>query len=85
MIPHPGARSPRRGHTLSEIAERDGPGDEEEDHALLHLPKKPIHTPGTPRRVARRDSVGGARGHRRGMGGVNSKTQAAVYRSTSRS
>ncbi|KAJ6177973.1 hypothetical protein N7519_008434 [Penicillium mononematosum] len=89
IVPHTDARPQQRSHTLSEIAEGDGPDagpdEEEEDRALLHLSKKPVHTPGTPRRVARRDPVGGARGHRRGMSGVNSKTQAAVSRSIPRS
>ncbi|KAJ5260032.1 hypothetical protein N7505_009413 [Penicillium chrysogenum] len=59
----------QRSYTLSEITKGDGPdagpGDEEEYHTLPHLPRIPIPTPGTPRSVARRDSVGGARGHRR--------------------
>ncbi|OQE19354.1 hypothetical protein PENFLA_c019G09058 [Penicillium flavigenum] len=70
MVPHTDARPQQRSHTLSATDKGDGPdagpGDEEEDHALLHLPRTPISTAGTPRRVARRDSVGGARGHRRG-------------------
>ncbi|CAG8896532.1 unnamed protein product [Penicillium egyptiacum] len=88
MIPHTGARSQRRGRTLSEIAEGDGfgtgPGDEEEYQVLRRLPKTPIHTLGTPGRVARRESVGGASSagervraggggrHRRVMSMVNS-------------
>jgi hypothetical protein len=89
MVPHTGARPQQRSYTLSEITKGDGPdagpGDEEEYNTLPHLPRIPMPTPGTPRSVARRDSVGGARGHRRGMSGINSKAQATVYRSTSRS
>lgn len=86
MIPHTGARSQRWGRTLSEIAEGDGSGsgDEEEYQTLRRLPRTPIHTSGTSRRVGRRHLVGGASaagrvragggasGHRRVMSMVNS-------------
>ncbi|CAI7653902.1 unnamed protein product [Penicillium glandicola] len=81
MIAHTGRRSQRWGRTLSEIAEGDGYGGDEEEYQRLRRLRTPIHTAGTSRRVARRDSVGGASvagrvraagGHRRVMSMVNS-------------
>ncbi|KGO65929.1 hypothetical protein PITC_021300 [Penicillium italicum] len=89
MIPHTGARSQRRGRTLSEIAERESDGTgtgsssgDEEEYQMLRRPQTPIHSG-----ISRRESVGGASstagrmpggGYRRVMSMVNSPLGSLV-------